>query len=43
MMQAGRSTKGYDFDDVTGEIVGACIEVHRNLGPCFQEVTYQPL
>ncbi len=40
-MQAGRSTKGYDFDDVTGEIIGACIEVHRNLGPGFQEVTYQ--
>lgn len=40
-MQAGHSTKGYDFDDVTGEIIGACIEVHRNLGPGFQEVTYQ--
>jgi GxxExxY protein len=41
MVQAGRSTKGYDFDDITGEIIGACIEVHRNLGPGFQEVTYQ--
>ena len=40
-MQAGRSTKGYDFDDITSEIIGACIEVHRNLGAGFQEITYQ--
>jgi GxxExxY protein len=37
----GKSTKGYDFDDVTGEIIGAAIEVHRTLGPGFMEVTYQ--
>lgn len=41
MVQAGRSTKGYDFDDITSEIIGACIEVHRNLGAGFQEITYQ--
>lgn len=41
MVQAGRSAKGYDFDDIAGEIIGACIEVHRNLGPGFQEITYQ--
>ena len=35
------STKGYDFDDVTSRIIGACIEVHKNLGPGFQEVIYQ--
>lgn len=35
------SEKGYDFGDVTGRIIGACIEVHRSLGPGFQEVIYQ--
>lgn len=41
MVQAGRPTKGYDFDDITSEIIGACIEVHRNLGAGSQEITYQ--
>lgn len=36
-----RSVKGYDFDDVTGRIIGAAIEVHKVLGPGFQEVAYQ--
>jgi len=38
---AGRSHRGYDFDDATGDIIGACIEVHRTLGPGFREITYQ--
>jgi len=39
--KAGRSRKGYDLDDATGEIIGACIEVHETLGPGFREITYQ--
>jgi GxxExxY protein len=38
---AGESSKGYDFGDVTGQIIGCAIEVHKTLGPGFQEVTYQ--
>ena len=34
------STKGYDFD-LTGRIIAAAIEVHKELGPGFQEVVYQ--
>ncbi|MBI2844043.1 MAG: GxxExxY protein [Armatimonadetes bacterium] len=41
MEKTGRSNKGYDFDDVTGRIIEATIEVHKTLGPGFQEVTYQ--
>ena len=36
-----RSTKGYDFDDGTYEIIGACIQVHKRLGPGFREIIYQ--
>lgn len=35
------SNKGYDFNDSTGKTIGAAIEVHKTLGPGFQEVTYQ--
>jgi GxxExxY protein len=38
--QATRSYRGYDFS-LTDRIIGACIEVHRTLGPGFQEIIYQ--
>ena len=34
------SYRGYDFS-LTERIIGACIEVHRTLGPGFQEIIYQ--
>ena len=40
-MDSYTSTKGYDFNDETSRIIQACVEVHKNLGPGFQEVTYQ--
>ena len=39
--RAGYSTRGYDFDDATGAIIGCALEVHRTLGPGFEEVIYQ--
>lgn len=35
------SNKGYDFNDLTSRIIGAAIEVHKELGQGFQEVVYQ--
>jgi hypothetical protein len=39
---AGRTGKGYEFDDVTGNIIGVCIELHETPGPGFREIRYQP-
>lgn len=38
--QPTRSYRGYDFS-LSDRIIGACIEVHRTLGPGFQEIIYQ--
>lgn len=38
--QTTQSYRGYDFA-LTDKIIGACIVVHRTLGPGFQEVIYQ--
>jgi GxxExxY protein len=38
--QPTRSYRGYDFS-LSERIIGVCIEVHRTLGPGFQEVIYQ--
>jgi hypothetical protein len=38
---AGRSGKGYDFDDATGDIIGVCIELHETPCPGFREITHQ--
>lgn len=39
--RAGYSTRGYDFDDATGVIIGCALEVHRTMGPGFREIVYQ--
>lgn len=35
------SHKGYDFGDLTGQIIRAALNVHAQLGPGFREVIYQ--
>jgi GxxExxY protein len=36
-----RSKKGYDFEPLSWEVLGACIEVQRQLGRHCREVDYQ--
>jgi len=40
-MERYSSRKGYDFGEDTSKIIGVCVEVHKHLGPGFQEVLYQ--
>ena len=36
-----KSKKGYTFEETSHKAIGAAIEVHKNLGPGFEEVIYQ--
>jgi GxxExxY protein len=38
---ASRSKKGYNFEALSGEVLGACIEVQRQLGRHCMEADYQ--
>jgi len=40
-MPDARSTKGYGFEDLSYDVIGACIEVQRQLGLHCMEVDYQ--
>lgn len=40
-MTSKRSKKGYDFEPLTYEVLGACIEVQRQLGRHCREIDYQ--
>jgi len=40
-MPKRRSTKGYDFEELSHNVIGACIEVQRQLGVHCMEVDYQ--
>ena len=40
-MERSYVKEGYPLSEVTGRIIAAAIEVHRQLGPGFQEVIYQ--
>ena len=35
------SRKGHQFEDASGRVLEAALEVHRTLGAHFQELTYQ--
>lgn len=38
---SAKSHKGYDFEDITGQVIGLAIRVHKELGAGFLEVAYQ--
>lgn len=40
-MSNPRSTKGYDFEPLSHDVIGACIDVQRQLGIHCMEVDYQ--
>lgn len=40
-MTTHHSTKGYNFEPLSYEVLGACIEVQRHLGRHCMEVDYQ--
>lgn len=40
-MKTSRSKKGYNFERLSWEVLGACIEVQRQLGRHCMEVDYQ--
>jgi GxxExxY protein len=40
-MQKSRSVKGYDFESLSYEVIGACIDVQRQLGSHCKEEDYQ--
>ena len=40
-MTTSRSYKGYDFNQLSYEVIGACIDVQRQLGVHCMEVDYQ--
>jgi GxxExxY protein len=41
MHEKDLATPTYPLSDLTGKIIGCAMEVHRVLGPGFQEVIYQ--
>jgi len=41
MINGGAINENYKYSELTAEIIGAAIEVHRTLGNGFQEVIYQ--
>lgn len=40
-MSAPRSTQGHDFEPLSHAVIGACIDVQRQLGVHCMEVDYQ--
>jgi GxxExxY protein len=41
MTDSSRSQKGYDFDELSHAVIGACIDVQHQLGLHCMEVDYQ--